>query len=36
MSAYRRLLPFLRPHGWRMAVSIAANVFVLHGAITIP
>src|SRR5205809_5822421 len=26
MSAYRRLFPFLRPHAWRMAVSIGANV----------
>ena len=23
---YRRLLPFLRPHGWRMAATLAANV----------
>jgi ATP-binding cassette, subfamily B, bacterial MsbA len=23
---YRRLLPFLRPHGWRMAATMAANV----------
>ena len=26
MSAYRRLSPFLRPHAWRMGVSIVANV----------
>ena len=26
MSAYSRLFPFLRPHGWRMAVAIAANM----------
>src|SRR5438105_15415271 len=26
MSAYRRLSPFLRPHAWRMVVSITANV----------
>lgn len=26
MSAYRRLSPFLRPHAWRMVVSIVCNV----------
>ena len=26
MSAYSRLFPYLRPHAWRMAVSIAANL----------
>ena len=33
MSAYRRLFPFLRPHAWRMAVSIVANLLaaVLDG-----
>ncbi|MEO8910048.1 MAG: ABC transporter ATP-binding protein [Gemmatimonadaceae bacterium] len=25
-SAYKRLLPYLRPHGWRMAITIAANL----------
>jgi len=25
-SLYKRLLPFLRPHAWRMAVTIAANL----------
>jgi ATP-binding cassette, subfamily B, bacterial MsbA len=27
MSPYRRLLPYLRPHAWRMVVSIVSNVF---------
>jgi subfamily B ATP-binding cassette protein MsbA len=27
MSAYRRLYPYLRPHAWRMAISIVANIF---------
>ena len=27
MSAYRRLYPYLRPHTWRMAISIVANIF---------
>src|SRR6266540_722681 len=26
MSVYRRLVPFVRPHGWRMAGAIAGNV----------
>ena len=26
MSLYRRLLPFVRPHGWRMAGAIAGNI----------
>jgi ATP-binding cassette, subfamily B, bacterial MsbA len=26
MSVYRRLAPFVRPHGWRMAGAIAGNV----------
>ena len=26
MSAYRRLYPYLRPHAWRMAISIVANI----------
>lgn len=26
MSVYRRLLPFLKPHTWRMAGAIAANI----------
>src|SRR6476660_5699497 len=25
-SAYKRLLPYLRPHGWRMAITIVANL----------
>jgi subfamily B ATP-binding cassette protein MsbA len=26
MPVYKRLLPFLRPHGWRMAITIVANL----------
>ncbi|MDP9279182.1 MAG: ABC transporter ATP-binding protein/permease [Gemmatimonadota bacterium] len=26
MPVYRRLLPYLRPHGWRMAITIVANL----------
>ena len=26
MSVYRRLVPFVRPHGWRMAGAIAGNI----------
>jgi subfamily B ATP-binding cassette protein MsbA len=26
MSVYRRLAPFVRPHGWRMAGAIAGNI----------
>ncbi len=26
MSLYRRLLPFVRPHGWRMAGAIVGNI----------
>jgi len=26
MSAYSRLFPFLRPHAWRMAIAIVANM----------
>src|SRR3954464_11449446 len=26
VSAYKRLLPFLRPHAWRMAITIVSNV----------
>src|SRR5438045_9376231 len=25
-SVYKRLLPYLRPHGWRMAITIVANL----------
>src|SRR6266513_3649833 len=25
-SAYKRLLPYLRPHAWRMAITIACNL----------
>ena len=25
-SAYKRLIPYLRPHAWRMAITIAANL----------
>ncbi|HMF88718.1 MAG TPA: ABC transporter ATP-binding protein [Gemmatimonadaceae bacterium] len=27
MPVYRRLLPYLRPHSWRMAITIVANLF---------
>jgi len=26
VPVYRRLLPYLRPHGWRMAITIVANL----------
>ena len=26
MPVYKRLLPYLRPHGWRMAITIVANL----------
>jgi subfamily B ATP-binding cassette protein MsbA len=26
VSAYKRLLPFLRPHAWRMAITIVSNL----------
>ncbi|HEY6088264.1 MAG TPA: ABC transporter ATP-binding protein [Gemmatimonadaceae bacterium] len=26
MPVYQRLLPYLRPHGWRMAITIVANL----------
>ncbi len=27
MPVYRRLLPYLRPHSWRMAITVVANLF---------